>query len=139
MKAVGAMIRDFRELLMRPDLLVLASAFLLALATIAFIKTLVYSLISPAIAALFGEPHIVFLRFSVGAAEFSYGYAIQAALVLAISAAAIFLLSTVYIAHQECRGLSAETRPCPECTSAISMVAKRCPHCTAPLPAQIAS
>jgi large conductance mechanosensitive channel len=135
MKAAAAMLRDFKELLLRADLFVVAMAFLLAWAAISFIKTLVNALISPAIGALFGDSHIVFLRFSIGLAEFPYGSVIQAAIVVGITVVTVFLLSTLYVAHQERRGISAETRPCPECTSAISMVAKRCPYCTAQVPA----
>lgn len=131
MRAAARMLKDFGELLMRANLLALALAFLLAWATYTFLETLVGSLILPAIAFIFGQPNIQFLSFTIGGTEFSYGALIYAAIVLGLTAATIFVLSALYVAHQERRGLSIETRPCPECTSTISMVAKRCPHCTA--------
>jgi large conductance mechanosensitive channel len=129
------MLKDFEEFLLRANLLVLAVAFLLAWATYTFLEALVGSLILPAIATLIGEPGIQFFSFSISETEFSYGALIYAAIVLGFTAATIFALSALYVAHQERRGLSIETRPCPECTSAISLVAKRCPHCTAQVPA----
>jgi large conductance mechanosensitive channel len=134
MRAAAAMLRDLKELLMRADLLALTVAFLLAWGTITFIKALVGSLILPAIAALLDEPHIVFLSFSIGITEFHYGAFIQATIVFGLIAATILLLSVLHVAHQERLGISAEPRACPECASTISMVAKRCPHCTAPVP-----
>jgi large conductance mechanosensitive channel len=120
MRAATAMLRDLKEFLLRADLLGLAVAFLLALATFSLIEALVGSLISPAIAVIVGEPEIQFLRFTVDHTEFVYGVLIHATIVFTFVAAAIFLLSVLYVARQERRGMSAETRACPECASAIS-------------------
>ena len=47
------------------------------------------------------------------------------------AAAVYFVVVVPYKAYQDMRGASAKTRPCPECTTAISVAAKRCPSCTA--------
>ena len=46
-------------------------------------------------------------------------------------AAIYFFVIVPYKRYQELRGVSAKTRPCPECTTAISIAARRCPACTA--------
>jgi hypothetical protein len=40
-----------------------------------------------------------------------------------------------YEKYKEHRGIVSDTRPCPECTTEISVAATRCPSCTAQVPA----
>ena len=60
------------------------------------------------------------------------GAFLNALIVFVSTAAAIYFFVIVpYKRYQELKGVSAKTRPCPECTTAISMAARRCPACTA--------
>ena len=95
-------------------------------------EALVDGLITPIVAAIFGEPDFSSLSFTINHSQFRYGLVIDAVLTFLATAAAVYFLVIVpYKAYQEAKGVSAKTRPCPECTTSISVAAKRCPHCTA--------
>lgn len=134
-RILTAYARDLRAFLLRGNLISIAVGFALAWATVRLIEVLVEALISPLIAALFDEANLQFMHFSIGSGEIAYGALIVAALVFALVVAATYLLVVAPFgplrAHE---GISARTRPCPECTSSIPMAAKRCPRCTAPVP-----
>jgi large conductance mechanosensitive channel len=104
----------------------------MALATFELIQAIVEGLLTPLIAAVIGEPGFFNLSFTVGEAVFPYGIVLNAAIAFLGTAAAVYFLVVVpYKHYQDRRGASAKTHPCPECTSSISIAAKRCPHCTA--------
>lgn len=132
------MLRDaligFKEFVFKGDLITAAVGLVMALATYGLVSALVANLITPLIGAIFGEPNFVYLTFKINDSEFAYGAVINATIVFFATAAAVyFLIITPYKAYQDHRGVAAKTRPCPECTSAISVAAKRCPHCTSPV------
>lgn len=89
-------------------------------------------LITPIVAAIFGEPSFGGLSCTINGSEFHYGAVINAAVTfLATATAVYFFVVTPYKAYQDAKGVSAKTRPCPECTTSISVAARRCPFCTA--------
>jgi large conductance mechanosensitive channel len=103
----------------------------LALATFTLTEALVEYLITPIIAAIVGEPNFGDLHFTINGSVFRYGAFLNALIVFVGTAAAIYFVVLPYKRYQELRGVSAKTRPCPECTTAISVAARRCPSCTA--------
>lgn len=52
------MFRDFKEFMLRGDLLAIVVGFIMALATFTLVEALVRTLITPMIAAIIGEPSI---------------------------------------------------------------------------------
>jgi large conductance mechanosensitive channel len=121
----------FKAFMLKGDLITVAVGLVMALATYGLVNTLVEGLITPIIAAIFGEPSFSGLSFTINESEFLYGAVISAAIVLVTTAAAVyFLIVLPYEAYRDHRGVPAKTRPCPECMTAISVAAKRCPHCT---------
>jgi large conductance mechanosensitive channel len=126
------MIKGFRDFLLKGDLITAAVGLVMALATFTLTEALVEDLITPIIAAIVGEPNFADLHFTINGSNFLYGAFLNALIVFVSTAAAIYFFVIVpYKRYQELKGVSAKTRPCPECTTAISMAARRCPACTA--------
>jgi large conductance mechanosensitive channel len=129
---VITMIKGFRDFLLKGDLITAAVGLVMALATFTLTEALVENLLTPIIAAIVGEPDFADLHFTINGSVFRYGAFLNALIVFVGTAAAVYFFVIVpYKRYQEIRGVSAKTRPCPECTTAISIAARRCPACTA--------
>ena len=85
------MIREFRDFLLRGNLVELAVAFVMGLAFAAVVTSLVDDLILPIVAMIFGEPDFSTLDFTINGAVFRYGAFITALITFLTTAAAIFL------------------------------------------------
>ncbi len=126
------MFKGFKEFMLKGDLITAAVGLVMALATFALTEALVEDLITPIVAAIIGEPNFGELHFTINGSVFAYGNFINALIVFISTAAAVYFFVVVpYKRYQEMKGVSAKTRPCPECTTAISVAARRCPSCTA--------
>jgi large conductance mechanosensitive channel len=126
------MLKGFRDFMLKGDLITAAVGLVMALATFALTEALVEDLITPIIAAIVGEPNFADLHFTINGSNFLYGAFLNALIVFVSTAAAIYFFVIVpYKRYQELKGVSPKTRPCPECTMAISVAARRCPSCTA--------
>jgi large conductance mechanosensitive channel len=84
------MIREFRDFLMRGNLLELAVAFVMGLAFAALVTSFVDDLIMPVVAMIIGKPDFNDLTFTVNDAVFRYGSFITALITFLSTAAAIF-------------------------------------------------
>ena len=86
------MIRDFRDFLMRGNLVELAVAFVMGLAFAALIMSFVGDLVMPIVAMLIGKPDFSDLTFTINDAVFRYGAFITAVITFVSTAAAIFFV-----------------------------------------------
>ena len=130
------MVKGFRDFVTGGNLIEVAVGLIMALATFALVQALVADLITPIIAAIVGEPSFGDLTFTINGSEFHYGDFINAMITfVSIAAAVYFFVVVPYQGYQRRRGVTPETRPCPECTTEIPVAAKRCPSCTATLSA----
>ena len=84
------MIKEFRDFLMRGNLVELAVAFVMGLAFAALITSFVNDLIMPIVAMIIGKPDFSDLTFTINDAVFRYGAFITAAITFVSTAAAIF-------------------------------------------------
>jgi large conductance mechanosensitive channel len=84
------MIKEFRDFLMRGNLVELAVAFVIGLAFAALISSFVDDLIMPVIAMIIGKPDFGGLTFTINDAVFRYGAFITAAITFVATATAIF-------------------------------------------------
>jgi large conductance mechanosensitive channel len=130
------MLKEFREFLLRGNLLEIAVGLVLALAFTAVVTSLVEDLVTPLIAALFGQPDFSGLDFEVNDSVFRYGEFLNALISFVLIAAVLFffVVKPVNVYLERRRGAGPEEpgmRPCPECLSEIPAAARRCPHCTA--------
>ena len=84
------MIKEFRDFLMRGNLVELAVAFVMGLAFAALITSFVDDLIMPIVAMIIGKPSFNDLTFTINDAIFRYGAFLTAAITFVSTAAAIF-------------------------------------------------
>jgi large conductance mechanosensitive channel len=130
--AMRTLLPDFKKFLFRGNVVDLAVAIVIGTAFIAVIKALVTDILTPVIAAIVGQPNFEGLTFTINHSTFAYGDLLNNVFTfLSIAAAVFFFVVTPINAliarrHEE----DPSTKPCPECTSAIPLGARRCPFCT---------
>ena len=132
------MLKDFREFLLRGNLVDLAVAVVIGTAFTALVNAFVKSLITPLIAAVGGEPDFSGLTFAINGSVFRYGEFFNALITFLIVAAVLFffVIKPVNALLARVRTeppVDEETRECPECLSQIPKGARRCAYCTAAL------
>ena len=86
----GTVIKEFRDFLMRGNLVELAVAFVMGLAFAALISSFVDNLVMPIVAMIIGKPDFSDLTFTINDAVFRYGAFITALITFLATAAAIF-------------------------------------------------
>jgi large conductance mechanosensitive channel len=128
------MLKDFKAFLFRGNLVELAVALIMALAFVAVLNAFVSGIITPLIAAIFGEPSFASLTFTINGAVFLYGAFIDAVITFVLTAAAVYFFvvkPVVAMRERQARGQSVDptTKQCPECLSEIPVAAKRCAFC----------
>jgi large conductance mechanosensitive channel len=121
------MLRDFKDFLFKGNLIELAVAVVIGLAFAAVVTALVEDLITPLIAAIFGQPDFSDLTFTVNDSVFRYGDFLNALITFVLIAAAVYFLVVVPM-KRVFRGTQ-ETRTCPDCLSDIPVGARRCAFC----------
>jgi large conductance mechanosensitive channel len=84
------MLKEFRDFLMRGNLLELAVAFVIGLAFAELVRSFIASFVLPFISMIIGEPDFSELTFTVNDAVFTYGSFITALITFVSTAAAIF-------------------------------------------------
>jgi large conductance mechanosensitive channel len=86
------MIKEFREFLLRGNVVDLAVAVILGVAFGAVITSFVEDLLTPLLAAVGGEPNFDQLAFTINDSRFRYGEFINAVLSFVIIGAAVFFV-----------------------------------------------
>jgi len=84
------MLKEFRDFLLRGNIVELAVAFVMGLAFAAVVNSLVNDLIMPVIAMIIGKPNFNDLTFTINGAKFHYGAFITNAIQFVAIAAAVF-------------------------------------------------
>jgi large conductance mechanosensitive channel len=129
-------VKDFKEFLLRGNLVDMAVGIVIGLAFAAVITALVADLVTPLIAAIGGNPDFSSLSFTINSSHFLYGDFINALITFVVIAAVIFFLvvkpvNALMARRQVEPAVDAEVRACPECLSEIPKAARRCAFCTA--------
>ena len=129
------MLKQFREFILRGNLVDLAVAVVIGTAFGAVITALVRTLITPLIGAIGGQPDFSDLAFTINDSRFLYGEFINALLAFVIIAAVVFFfvikpVNALMARFQPAPAVDVKTRPCPECVSDIPIAASRCAFCT---------
>jgi large conductance mechanosensitive channel len=128
--------KDFKEFLLRGNLVDMAVGIVIGVAFAALVAALVSDLITPLIAAIGGNPDFSSLSFTINKSHFLYGAFINALISFIVIATAVFFLVVKPVnALLERRKteppVDEQTRPCPECLSDVPVLARRCAFCTA--------
>jgi len=84
------MLKEFRDFIMRGNLVDLAVAFVLGLVFAALVGSFVSSFVMPIVAMIIGEPDFSGLTFTINDAVFTYGAFITVAITFVSTAAAVF-------------------------------------------------
>jgi large conductance mechanosensitive channel len=137
-------LKEFRAFILRGNLVDLAVAVVIGTAFTAVVTALVRDLITPLVAAIFGEPLFDTLAFTINGSRFAYGDFLNAALTFLIIAAVVFFLVVKPVNLMMARlrtepDVDTPTRGCPECLSQIPVAARRCAFCTSEVPPVSAS
>ena len=129
------MLKEFRQFILRGNLVDLATAVVIGTAFTAVVNAVVKDLITPLIAAVGGEPNFGNLAFAINGSRFAYGDFLNALLTFLLVAAVVFFLiikpvNALLARFRPEPKVDQETRECPECLSDIPMAARRCAFCT---------
>jgi large conductance mechanosensitive channel len=144
------MINEFKEFIMRGNVLDLAIGIVIGAAFAAVVNSLVNDIIMPPIGYLLGGVNFADLFISLdgqdyaslvaaqdaGAATINIGLFINAIIVFLVVSFVIFLIiKAVNRLQREEEEAPAEptTKECPYCQSEIALAATRCPYCTSQL------
>ena len=84
------MLREFKDFLMKGNIVELAVAFVMGVAFAAVVNSFVNDLIMPILAMIFGKPNFDDLTFTINDAVFRYGSFITAVITFVAIAAAVF-------------------------------------------------
>jgi large conductance mechanosensitive channel len=126
---------EFKKFLLRGNVVDLAVAFVIGVAFGAVVSALVADLITPLIAAIFGNPDFSNLMFTFNNSVFRYGHFLNAIIAFVLIAAVLFFLVVKPINRLVARSrkeppADPTTRKCPECLSEIPLEARRCRFCS---------
>jgi large conductance mechanosensitive channel len=139
------MLKEFREFIMRGNVIDLAVAVVIGAAFGAVVTSLVENLITPLIAAIGGEPDFSAITFTINGSEFGIGAFINSLISFLIIAVVIFFFVIKPMNALMERVRRGETTPdpttgvCEYCKTEIPLEATRCPHCTSENPMAIAN
>jgi large conductance mechanosensitive channel len=129
-------VKDFKQFLLRGNVVDLAVAVVIGAAFGAVVIELVADLLTPLIAAIFGSHDFGALTFTVNHSTFLYGAFVNAVIAFLAIAAAVFFfvvkpVNALMARRKTEPPVDATTRSCPECLSEIPIAARRCAFCTA--------
>jgi large conductance mechanosensitive channel len=129
------MLKEFKDFVMRGNVLDLAVAVIIGGAFGKIVSSLVNDVIMPLIGILMGGVSFISLEATVGSAVVKYGVFIQTVVDFLLVAFVVFLI--VKAANKMKKPAPAPATPttkeCPHCFSTIHIKATRCPNCTAEL------
>lgn len=125
--------KDFKDFLLRGNLVSLAVAFVIGGAFAAVVTALVTDLFTPLIAAIGGNPDFSTLSFTLHHSTFLYGAFFNALIAFIVIAAVVFFFVVKpYNAFtaRTAKDVPPTDRECPHCLSTIPLAASVCAHCT---------
>ena len=132
------MVEDFKQFLLRGNVVDLAVAVVIGAAFGAVVTAFVSDFVTPLIAAIGGEPDFSSLDFKINDSSFLYGHFINALLSFVVIAAVVFFFVVVPVnklmeMQKTDRPVEETVRDCPFCLSSIPKAASRCAFCTSEL------
>ena len=122
------MLKEFKAFILKGNLVEIAVAFIMALAFAAVVASFVGDIVTPIIAAIFGQPDFSSLKIDIGDSAITYGKFLNAVITFLIVAFVMFLVVKAY--NRMSGPEAATTKSCPFCKTDIALDAARCPNCT---------
>jgi large conductance mechanosensitive channel len=131
------MVKEFKEFLLRGNLLDLAVAVVIGAAFTGVVNAFVSNLVTPLIKAIFGgSTQFDRLAFTINGSKITYGSFLDAVLSFLIVALVVFfavIKPVNALMKRTGRARSETVRDCPECLSKVPEAATRCAYCTSAL------
>jgi large conductance mechanosensitive channel len=124
-----AMLKEFKEFLLKQNVVALAIAVVIAIALTTLVKALVDDFIMPIVVAVGPGGEWQKATWSVGSVKFGVGDFISAAINFVIIGFVAWRISKIFIKP----AAEAPKRNCPFCRMSVDPAATRCPHCTSQL------
>jgi large conductance mechanosensitive channel len=134
---VNDIFQEFKQFLLRGNVVDLAVAVVIGTAFGAVVNSLVADILTPVIAAIVGEPDFSALDFTINDSRFTYGNFLNNVFTFVTVAAAVFffVVKPVNMLMQRARKeppADPSTKKCGECLSEIPIDARRCAFCAQP-------
>ena len=130
------MLKEFKEFIMRGNVLDLAIAVIIGGAFGKIVSSLVNDILMPLIGALFGGGQFSEISSAVNGVDIFWGLFVQAIVDFLIVAFVIFLIIKAANSFKKTPPpADPTTKECPHCFTTISIKATRCPNCTSELKA----
>jgi large conductance mechanosensitive channel len=141
------MIKDFKEFIMRGNVLDMAVGIIIGIAFGAIVSSIVNDVIMPPIGVLLGNVDFSNLYVNLsggdytslaeakkaGAATIAYGMFINTIINFLLVAVVMFLLIRLFNRFRKKQEAAPNTKDCPYCFTVIPLKATRCPNCTSDL------
>jgi len=129
------MIKEFKQFLLRGNVVDLAVGVVIGAAFGAVVTALVSDLITPLISAIAKVPDFSGLFFTINGSNFMYGHFLNIFISFVLVAATIFFfvvkpMNILIAKSRKETPIDPTTKKCNECLSEIPLEAKRCSHCT---------
>ena len=129
------MIKEFKQFLLRGNVVDLAVGVVIGAAFGSVVTALVSDLLTPFIAAIAKVPDFGGLLFTINGSQFMYGHFLNAVISFLLVAAAIFFfvikpMNFLISRSRKEPPADPTTKKCTDCLSEIPIGAKRCAHCT---------
>ena len=133
------MFKEFRDFILRGNVIDLAVGIVIGAAFGAMVTSFVGNILTPLL-GLLSVGDFSTLSFGAGSATVKYGLFLNALISFVLIAAAIFFVVVKPMNAMTARLKKPAAEPdkpikeCPFCATEIPSAAKRCPHCTSELP-----
>ncbi len=134
----GANMSGFKNFILRGNVVDMAVGIVVGAAFGTVVTAFVKDLLTPFIAAIVKQPDFSGIAFTINGSKFMVGEFVNALISFLLIAAAVYFGIVVPINKLLAgaqKPAAPTTRPCPECLSEIPSKARRCSHCTSPVPA----
>lgn len=129
---------EFRDFVLRGNVIDLAVAVVMGAAFGAVVTALVETVSTPLIGAINGQPDFSALSFTLNNSVFNYGRLVNAVISFLIVALVVFLVivkpaNTLIASLTPASDEPTPTKECPYCLSRVPAGASRCAFCTSEL------
>jgi large conductance mechanosensitive channel len=128
------MLKEFKQFLLRGNVVDLAVGVVIGAAFGTIVTALVSDLLTPLIAAIVKTPDFGGLVFTINGSKFMYGHFLNALVSFVLVAASVFFfvvkpMNLLIARSRKEPPADPTTKKCKECLSEIQIEAKRCSHC----------
>jgi len=126
---------DFKQFLLRGNVVDLAVGIVIGAAFAAVVQAAITDLLTPLVAAIFGQPDFNALTFTINGSTFRYGHFLNVLIAFITVALVVFFFVVkpinrlMELANRR-ESPDPTTRKCPHCLSEIPIDASRCAFCT---------